>query len=109
MRELAAYLFLASLFCMSLLTPLAILLGRRWSVVDHPGPRKVHQAPIPLTGGWAIFATLSIILWGHLLGASAIRGTSFESYLPDLVREILHFSPQLIPKVAPFYLGMTGI
>src|SRR5689334_19802579 len=110
MRELTAYLFLVSLFLMSVLVPLAIWLGRRWGVLDAPGPRKVHQDPIPLTGGWAIFSTLTVVIWGHLLTALAIRNTPLEIYLPDLLRDyFVKLSPHLITKVAPLYAGATGI
>jgi len=41
------------------LTPVAIYLGRRLGLVDLPGVRKVHNAPIPFIGGMAIaLATL---------------------------------------------------
>ncbi len=66
MAMLAAYLFGISLLLTLALTPLAIRLGRRWGVLDHPGARKIHAAPIPLVGGWVIFGVLSLLLWGHL-------------------------------------------
>ena len=56
-------------------------LARRWQIVDQPGARKIHQAPVPLLGGVAVFisffATLFIYTdrflagnlgWRHLLG-----------------------------------------
>ena len=36
-------------------TPLAGALGRRWGLVDKPGPRRWHQGSIPRTGGIALF------------------------------------------------------
>ncbi len=36
-------------------TPLAAGLGRRWGLVDRPGPRRQHSGVIPRTGGIAIF------------------------------------------------------
>ena len=35
-------------------------LGPRWGLVDHPGHRKVHQAPMPTGGGLAIW--LGVVL-----------------------------------------------
>jgi UDP-GlcNAc:undecaprenyl-phosphate GlcNAc-1-phosphate transferase len=109
MRELAAYLFLVSLLCSGLITPLVIRLGHRWGVLDVPGPRKIHGAPIPLSGGWSIFLTLTIVLWGHLLGALAIRGSALEKYLPELVLHYVTLAPALIVKVAPVYGGAVAI
>jgi UDP-GlcNAc:undecaprenyl-phosphate GlcNAc-1-phosphate transferase len=36
-------------------TPLAGAVGRRWGLVDKPGPRRWHQGIIPRTGGIALF------------------------------------------------------
>jgi UDP-GlcNAc:undecaprenyl-phosphate GlcNAc-1-phosphate transferase len=38
------------------LTPAALRLALHFGVVDLPGPRKIHGAPIPLLGGLAIYA-----------------------------------------------------
>ncbi len=38
-----------------LLTPLTIRLARWLGVVDQPGERKVHRAPVPRIGGVAVF------------------------------------------------------
>src|SRR5579863_9857679 len=34
--------------------PLLAKLAARWRIVDHPGERKVHSAPIPRIGGLAM-------------------------------------------------------
>ena len=36
-------------------TPIAGALGRRWGMVDRPGPRRWHHGSIPRTGGIALF------------------------------------------------------
>ncbi len=36
--------------------------AERWGLVDHPGGRKRHAAPVPLTGGVAITAALILAL-----------------------------------------------
>jgi len=109
MRELAAYLFLVSLLGASLLTPLAMRLGKRWGVLDVPGPRKIHREPIPLVGGWAIFLTLTVVLWGHLLAAMAIHGSDLELYLGDRLQYFVSIAPHLMAKVAPIYFGAAII
>jgi len=105
MRELAAYLFLVSLLGASLCTPLAIWLGKRWGVLDLPGSRKIHTEPIPLVGGWAIFLTLTLVTWGHLLGAWLVRGTELELYLGDRIQNYVFLASKLMAKVAPVYAG----
>jgi len=109
MVQLAVYLFAVSMACMFVLTPLAIRLGLRWGVVDAPGPRKIHHQAMPLVGGWAIFGTLSIVLWGHLFGAVLIRGSGWESRLSETVLTFVHRAPELIHKILPFYLGAASI
>ena len=109
MAQLAVYLFVVSVLCMLVFTPLFIRLGIRWGVVDAPGPRKIHNQPMPLIGGWAIFATISVVLWGHLLGAYLVRGLALEARLSDTLLSYVHRAPDLISKILPFYLGALGI
>jgi UDP-GlcNAc:undecaprenyl-phosphate GlcNAc-1-phosphate transferase len=48
------------------LTILVRRLALRVGMVDHPGPRKVHQTPIPLLGGLAIYCAVllaSVFAW----------------------------------------------
>jgi UDP-GlcNAc:undecaprenyl-phosphate GlcNAc-1-phosphate transferase len=109
MRELAAYLFLVALLCSSIVTPLAIRLGRRLGILDLPGPRKVHVDPIPLTGGWAIFGTLTAVVWGHLIAAYVIRGSEIDLYLGDRLQYYVEQTPKLMSKVAPVYVGALAM
>jgi UDP-GlcNAc:undecaprenyl-phosphate GlcNAc-1-phosphate transferase len=53
-----ALFFFASLFLTVVLTPLIIRLARRVGFLDHPGPRKIHTAPMPYGGGLAVAATV---------------------------------------------------
>lgn len=46
---------LTALLLTAALTPLAMVLGRRWGLVDEPGGRRRHQGIIPRTGGLALF------------------------------------------------------
>lgn len=43
--------FVCALLLSVMLTPLAIRLGLRWNIVDHPGGRRKHYGIIPRTGG----------------------------------------------------------
>jgi len=55
--------FIVSLF----LTYLMGIVALKLNVVDQPGERKVHTAPIPLLGGVAIFLTFNIVIGVNLL------------------------------------------
>ena len=78
------FMFLTSLLiCMALIPPLR-LMAERFSIMDAPGERKVHQSPVPMVGGiaFALGACASILWWGPndsatlsvLLGGSIILG-----------------------------------
>jgi UDP-GlcNAc:undecaprenyl-phosphate GlcNAc-1-phosphate transferase len=50
-------------------------LASRFGLVDHPGHRKVHEIPTPLTGGPAIYLVFGALLFWHS------HGNSFEQAL----------------------------
>jgi len=55
-------------------TPLIKTLANKWGIVDQPAPRKIHQKPMPLLGGLAIFLAFTItviIFWfnGYIVDA----------------------------------------
>lgn len=45
----------------ALITPLGMVLGRRYGVLDLPGGRKKHEGAVPLGGGWTLFS--GFFLW----------------------------------------------
>lgn len=50
-----------SLLLSIIITPIIKSLALRFNIVDHPGdPRKIHNKPIPLLGGAAIFLSFAI-------------------------------------------------
>ena len=57
LAQAAAAAFLAGLLILMLRRP-----AERWGLVDHPGGRKRHAAPVPLTGGIAITAGMILAL-----------------------------------------------
>ncbi|HXG61672.1 MAG TPA: MraY family glycosyltransferase [Planctomycetota bacterium] len=109
MVELASYLFLVSLFLALVLTPLGARGARRWGILDHPGPRKIHLEPVPLSGGWALFGALTLVVWGHLGAAYLLRGVEPPGFLPDLGRKLLGQAPSLSLKILPIWLGAAAI
>jgi UDP-GlcNAc:undecaprenyl-phosphate GlcNAc-1-phosphate transferase len=42
----------------------------RIGMIDDPGHRKIHHTPVPLAGGWAVLASILIIL---LAGIAAVK------------------------------------
>ncbi|MDE3086938.1 MAG: undecaprenyl/decaprenyl-phosphate alpha-N-acetylglucosaminyl 1-phosphate transferase [Acidobacteriota bacterium] len=52
---------LVSLAAALLLTPLAIVVGRRVGAEDRPGPLKPHVVPVPYLGGAAVF--VAVLPW----------------------------------------------
>lgn len=58
----------AAALCVSLvLTPCSAWLGRRWGLVDRPGPRRRHKGEVPRTGGLALWITFLLALGLYLL------------------------------------------
>lgn len=56
--------FLLAAFVSGLLTPIVRRLALRLSVVDLPDSfRKIHQKPMPLLGGFAIFISFTLVLF----------------------------------------------
>ena len=53
-------------------TPLVIALARRRGALDHPGPRRIHRAPVPTMGGLALVLAVLGVAWGaRLIGGPA--------------------------------------
>ena len=46
------------------LTPGVIAASRRVKALDHPGPEKLHLAPVPTLGGLGVLAAVLGTLWG---------------------------------------------
>jgi UDP-GlcNAc:undecaprenyl-phosphate GlcNAc-1-phosphate transferase len=56
-------LFVMSLVFSLLVTPCVIVLARRWGAMDHPGPRRIHEAPVPTLGGLAMAISVLAACW----------------------------------------------
>ncbi len=56
-------------------TPLMVRIARSWSVLDHPGVRRVHSQAVPRLGGAAVFASLVIpVVVLHFFDIDFTRG-----------------------------------
>jgi UDP-GlcNAc:undecaprenyl-phosphate/decaprenyl-phosphate GlcNAc-1-phosphate transferase len=54
--------FLGALIATILWTPLVIRLGNRFKILDHPGLRRIHTAPVPRLGGLAIALPVMVMV-----------------------------------------------
>lgn len=69
-----AYALGSSFLASMALTEVVRRLALRWNVVDQPGERKVHERPMPLMGGVAIFVTFYAVIFANLLVLLPARG-----------------------------------
>lgn len=68
-------------FVLSLcLTRLSRGLGHRWALLDAPGERKIHELPIPATGGIGITWTVVVMIGVCLLGAWVVPQSLLEGW-----------------------------
>jgi len=75
-------------------TPVARAIARRWSVLDIPAARKVHEVATPLLGGAAVYCgfavtvltsfDFSLQLKGVVVGATLVVGIGILDDLTDL-------------------------
>ncbi len=106
-----AYLLLLALACSFCLTIVARRCALRWGVLDQPGERKMHHAPIPVMGGAAIFGAFALVAG---LNAALLVLLPLEEWgLGWLSREILAFlQPDAGLKLAGLITGaviITGL
>lgn len=57
-----------------LLTPYAILIAKKFNILDYPSERKLHLEPIPRAGGIAIFVAILITLLRNVQFVKEILG-----------------------------------
>ena len=96
---------LAGAFLVSLLAlPFWRAVCRRAGLVDDPGHRKIHDAPIPLAGGFAVLTGMVVPL---LAGAAAILGNSFHL---DVTNRLLTYGlNRRFLELVAIILGAFGI
>jgi len=59
---IAVYSFVFALFVASALVPLLVRWAPRFGLVDLPGPRKIHNVPVPRIGGIAIMVAALVAM-----------------------------------------------
>src|SRR3989338_7388522 len=74
------YVFIVALVFSLVLTPLAKLLASKLNILDTPDHRKIHDKPVPLLGGPAIFLAFALplfFLWNREILGAIIAGLVF--------------------------------
>ena len=86
-EALAGFLVFAAATAISAaLVPVTAALARRFGVLDHPGPRKVHDGAIPRLGGVAVFAAFTaVVLGGYAAALPAVLGSSLSGHFDAAV------------------------
>ena len=102
------YNFFAAAFAGAFLTTLlALPLWRKWclrtNLVDDPGHRKIHDAPIPLAGGFAVLMgiLLPLVVGAILLKLEIVKISSASAIVHGLDRRAI--------ELAVLALGAIGI
>jgi UDP-GlcNAc:undecaprenyl-phosphate/decaprenyl-phosphate GlcNAc-1-phosphate transferase len=110
-------------FAVALLASLSLTvpvrrLALHYGMVDHPGPRKVHAAPMPLLGGIAIYAAFVLAILFGLRGVleaqsiSILAGATLVLIVGVLDdRGLLHHQVKLFVgmPIAAGFLLISGI
>ena len=104
--------FFAAAFAGALLTTLlALPLWRRWclrtNLVDDPGHRKIHSAPIPLAGGFAVLTGILLPLIGGaiFLKLGVVNFSAAHAIAHGLDRRALELTVLALGAVAITLLG----
>jgi UDP-GlcNAc:undecaprenyl-phosphate GlcNAc-1-phosphate transferase len=86
------YFFLASIVISAALTPLVIILAKKYSIVDFPNlanaERKIHKQAVPLMGGLAIFLSFFIVLFFSKEEITG-RGLEFRHWLGFFIGSLI--------------------
>jgi UDP-GlcNAc:undecaprenyl-phosphate GlcNAc-1-phosphate transferase len=91
--------FLGALLASAGSLPLWRAWCERTGHVDDPGHRKIHQAPVPLAGGLAVFTGLALVVLG---GAAAV---SLELLHPDAVDRLGYGLGKRAPQLLAIFTG----
>ncbi len=104
--------FFAAAFAGAFLTSLlALPAWRRWclrtNLVDDPGHRKIHDAPIPLAGGFAVLTGILVPLavGAVLLKAGVVPFTSAHAIIHGIDRRAVELLTLALGAVAITVLG----
>ncbi|NLI91901.1 MAG: undecaprenyl/decaprenyl-phosphate alpha-N-acetylglucosaminyl 1-phosphate transferase [Peptococcaceae bacterium] len=107
----------AALFAL-ILTPAAIILAKKWGILDHPGDRRIHSVPMPRFGGAAIYLSfwlavliyvdLNSTIFGFFLGSTIIFAVGLIDDKKS-IRPLYKLFWQLLAAVIPFFFGLSAV
>lgn len=101
--------FLVSFIVTLVLVPLVKKVSLAIDFVDMPGERKVHQQPISLGGGIAIFLGIIITFTLALLCAYLLMVSRPIPWVPPDIYDYLPGVFQMIPRLSVIFIGASGI
>ncbi len=102
-----AAVFAATAALAVVLVPVASRLARRFGVLDAPGARKVHAAPMPRLGGIAVFVSFFVVVGAGYLAAPHLATFAFiQPFLP-LSAAILKEAHKVGPQLTGVLIGST--
>jgi len=70
------------------MTALMRRLGHRFGQMDEPGDRKIHDRPIPATGGVAIYLGITLPLFVGMVGAWFVPEEFWQRVAPSVVEHL---------------------
>ena len=110
------FVFIISFLLSLILTPLLRAVALRLKILDHPAQRKIHQVPMPLLGGAAVYLAFLVpmfllglsdrYLMGLVLGATLIFVTGLVDDLKKLPA-LFRLMVQLIAAIIVISSGMV--
>ena len=111
------FVFLTALAVSMLLIPLLMSWAERFRIVDRPGARKIHAAPVPRIGGiaFAVGVWTTLLLWAphddfirvYLLASAVILGFGIWDDRGGLDYRVKFFGQLLAAVIAVWYGGVT--
>lgn len=106
MNWIYLYFFLLAFAVCLGLTALIRKTALKINFLDHPSDsRKIHQQPVPLMGGLALYLGFFGILWGHFLILKLFGGEF--SFVPEVLVGHITGAIQQIPKLMVISIGAT--
>ncbi|MBI5366210.1 MAG: undecaprenyl/decaprenyl-phosphate alpha-N-acetylglucosaminyl 1-phosphate transferase [Planctomycetes bacterium] len=101
--------FLLALAISLVATPLARAAARRAGFVDEPGERKIHQHPVALGGGVAIFAGAVLPLVAAAGAILWLSAAGVPAWLPEGVARHLPGARSSLAKLGGIGLGALAL
>ncbi len=105
--------FALALICAGVTTAVSVPFWRRWcrrvGVMDDPGQRKLHAAPVPLAGGLAVMTGLLVPLLAGALLTLARAGLGRSLLDAGTARIFAHGLDKEAVQVAAIFAGALGM